>query len=85
LLALLHRAGIERIVVERQTRAHVVSRIRAGVLEWGTVEVLRRAGVGDRLDSEVHLHSGSGIAHLQSSISARAAMCEQYAGLPFET
>ena len=38
---MLHHAGIESVVIERQSREHVLSRIRAGVLEWGTVEVLR--------------------------------------------
>lgn len=46
---LLMRAGISTVVLERQTRPHVLSRIRAGVLEAGTVEVLKAAGVGDRL------------------------------------
>ncbi len=62
LALLLHNAGIESIVVERQTRQHVLSRVRAGVLEWGAVEVFRRAGVGARLDAEGHVHSGTGIA-----------------------
>jgi p-hydroxybenzoate 3-monooxygenase len=39
-------------VLERQTREHVLGRIRAGVLERGAVELLRRAGVGERLDRE---------------------------------
>ncbi|MEO6570999.1 MAG: 4-hydroxybenzoate 3-monooxygenase [Ilumatobacteraceae bacterium] len=60
---LLHQAGIESIVIERQSREHVLSRIRAGVLEWGTVELLRRAGLGERLDAEGHVHSGTGIAY----------------------
>ena len=47
---LLHRAGIETVVLERHSREHVLSRIRAGVLEWGTVELLRKAGVGARMD-----------------------------------
>ena len=46
---LLMRAGIETVVLERRARAHVLARIRAGVLEWGTVELLERAGVADRL------------------------------------
>jgi p-hydroxybenzoate 3-monooxygenase len=60
---LLHRAGIESIVVERQSRDYVLSRIRAGVLEWGTVEVLRAAGLGERMDAEGHVHSGTGLAY----------------------
>lgn len=53
--------GINSIVLERQTREHVLSRIRAGVLEWGTVNVLRESGVGDRMDREGHTHDGTGI------------------------
>ena len=59
---LLANAGIESIVVERQSRDHVLSRIRAGVLEWGTVETLRAAGLGERLDAEGHVHDTINIA-----------------------
>ncbi len=59
---LLHRAGIDTVVLERSTRAHVLSRIRAGVLEWGSTEVLRQAGVGARMDREGFVHSGTYIA-----------------------
>ncbi len=55
---LLNRAGIETVVLERRSRAHVLARIRAGVLEWGTVELLRRAGTGDRMDREGIVHDG---------------------------
>ncbi len=55
---LLNRAGIETVVLERRSRAHVLARIRAGVLEWGTVELLRRAGAGDRMDREGIVHDG---------------------------
>lgn len=55
---LLNRAGIATVVLERQSRAHVLGRIRAGVLEWGTVEVLRDAGVGARMDREGLPHEG---------------------------
>lgn len=58
---ILHRAGVNSIVLERQSREHVLGRIRAGVLEWGTVEVLRDAGVGERMDAEGHIHDGTGI------------------------
>jgi p-hydroxybenzoate 3-monooxygenase len=54
----LMRAGIATVVLERRSRAHVLSRIRAGVLEWGTVEVLRDSGVGDRMDREGLVHHG---------------------------
>jgi p-hydroxybenzoate 3-monooxygenase len=60
---LLHQAGIESVVVERQSRSHVLSRIRAGVLEWGTVELLRRAGLSARMDAEGHVHTETGIAY----------------------
>lgn len=59
---LLHLRGVESVVLERQTREHVRSRIRAGVLEWGSVEVLRGAGLGERLDREGHVHDGTGVA-----------------------
>ena len=46
LAALLHRAGIESVVLEDRSREYVEARIRAGVLEQGTVDLLERAGVG---------------------------------------
>ncbi|MDE3027976.1 MAG: 4-hydroxybenzoate 3-monooxygenase [Paracoccaceae bacterium] len=55
---LLNRAGIATVVLERRSRAYVLSRIRAGVLEWGTVEMLREAGVGTRMDQEGLVHDG---------------------------
>lgn len=58
---ILHRAGVESVVLERRSRAYVLQRIRAGVLEWGSVEVLRSAGVGERMDREGHLHDGTGV------------------------
>ena len=57
----LHLQGIESLVLERQTRAYVLARIRAGVLEWGSVEVLRDSGVGERMDREGHVHDGTDI------------------------
>src|SRR5438132_1292802 len=59
---ILHRNGIETIVLERQRREHVLHRIRAGVLEAGTVELLRAVGLGERMDREGHPHDGVGIA-----------------------
>jgi len=58
---LLARAGIDSVVLERADRAHVEGRIRAGVLEHGTVEVLRRAGLAARLDAEGLEHQGLAI------------------------
>jgi p-hydroxybenzoate 3-monooxygenase len=55
---ILNNAGISTAIVERQTRDYVLKRIRAGVLEWGTVETLRRAGLGTRMNAEGHVHEG---------------------------
>jgi len=55
---MLARAGIESVVIERQSREHVLGRIRAGVLEQSTVEVLSRLGLADRLQTEGHVHDG---------------------------
>jgi len=45
--ALLHKAGIDHIIIERQSPDYVLGRIRAGILEQGTVDLLHEAGVGD--------------------------------------
>lgn len=58
---MLHQQGVSSIVIEQQTREYVLGRIRAGVLEWGSVEVLRSAGVGERMDREGHIHDGTAI------------------------
>ena len=55
---LLHRAGIECLVLERHTRDYVERRIRAGLLEWTSVELLRDAGVGERMMREGLVHDG---------------------------
>ncbi len=55
---LLHRAGIDSMLIERRSRAHVLGRIRAGVLEQGTVALLEEAGVGARLRAEGLVHKG---------------------------
>ena len=55
---LLQRAGIESVVLEARTRDYVENRVRAGVLEHGTVEVLKETGVGERLAREGMLHHG---------------------------
>ena len=59
---LLHLGGIESVVLERQTRQHVMERIRAGVLEFGTTRVLRDAGLGERMLREGFIHRGVAIA-----------------------
>ena len=55
---LLQRQGVASVVLERQSRAYVVSRIRAGVLEPTTVDVLRANGLAARMDREGHVHDG---------------------------
>ncbi|MEM9330047.1 MAG: 4-hydroxybenzoate 3-monooxygenase [Pseudomonadota bacterium] len=59
---LLFKAGISSIVLERQTREHVEGRIRAGVLEWGSVEILREAGLSARMDKQGLVHDGFELA-----------------------
>ncbi|WP_317443745.1 4-hydroxybenzoate 3-monooxygenase [Streptomyces collinus] len=58
LARLLHRAGIESVVLEGRDRAYVEHRQRAGILEQGTVDVLRAAGAGRRMDREGLRHDG---------------------------
>jgi p-hydroxybenzoate 3-monooxygenase len=58
LARLLEVAGIESVVLENRSRDHVEHRVRAGVLEQGTVDLLTEAGVGDRLHREGLVHHG---------------------------
>jgi len=55
---LLHRAGIDNVILERQSGEYVLGRIRAGVLEQVTVDLLDQAGVGERMHHEGLVHSG---------------------------
>ena len=55
---LLHLQGIESIVLEARSREHVENRIRAGVLEHGTEQLLNDSGVGERMRHEGMLHPG---------------------------
>lgn len=55
---LLHRAGINAVIVERQSPDYVLGRIRAGVLESGTVDLLKETGLGERLSREGLPHHG---------------------------
>jgi p-hydroxybenzoate 3-monooxygenase len=55
---LLHLAGVDTVILEARSRDYVEARIRAGVLEQGTTEVLRDAGVGGRMDREGLVHGG---------------------------
>jgi p-hydroxybenzoate 3-monooxygenase len=68
LARLLDREGISCVVLENRTRKYVEERIRAGLLEHGTVELLKELGVGDRLVREGMVHEGislrfDGVSH----------------------
>jgi p-hydroxybenzoate 3-monooxygenase len=58
LARLLHNAGIDSVVLESRDREYVEHRQRAGILEQGTVDVLREAGAGERMDREGLRHDG---------------------------
>lgn len=58
LARLLSRQGIESVVLERRSAAHVLGRVRAGVLERGTVELLKEADCADRMQREGLVHHG---------------------------
>ncbi|WP_328908371.1 4-hydroxybenzoate 3-monooxygenase [Streptomyces sp. NBC_00234] len=58
LARLLHNAGIDSVVLESRDRSYVEQRQRAGILEQATVDVLRSAGAGARLDREGLVHDG---------------------------
>jgi p-hydroxybenzoate 3-monooxygenase len=58
LSCLLHREGIDTVVLEARSRAYVEARVRAGVLEQDTVDVLTELGAGDRLAREAMRHDG---------------------------
>ncbi|MEE9313835.1 MAG: 4-hydroxybenzoate 3-monooxygenase [Rhizobiaceae bacterium] len=60
---LLDLQGIDNVVLEKHSRAYVLSRIRAGVLEHGFVELMREAQCGERMDKEGEIHDGFYIAH----------------------
>lgn len=60
---LLHKQGIDTIVLERRTRDYVLGRVRAGVLETGFADLMREAGVGARMDREGIVHEGASFAH----------------------
>ena len=53
---LLHKAGIDNIIIERQSADYVLGRIRAGILEQITVDLLKEAGVGARVAAEGTVH-----------------------------
>ena len=68
LAQLLHRAGISTVVLERRSRDYVLGRIRAGVLEQGFQDLMRRAGVAERMDRDGQIHSGVNIAYREDRL-----------------
>lgn len=60
---LLHRKGIDSVVLERKTKDYVLGRIRAGILETGLVDLMRQAGASERMDKEGMVHVGAVISH----------------------
>ena len=59
---LLDKQGIENIILERVTGDYVLGRIRAGILEQGFVDLIREAGVNERMDREGEVHNGFSIS-----------------------
>jgi len=77
---LLDLRGIDNVVLERQSRDYVEGRIRAGVLEQGTVDLLIEANVGERLLRERLVHDGFALAFADRTFRidlklSRAAPC----------
>jgi len=62
LAQILHRNGIDSVVIECRGRDYVIERVRAGVLEQGTVDLMIESGVGDRLRREGMRHDGVHLA-----------------------
>jgi p-hydroxybenzoate 3-monooxygenase len=63
LALLLHRAGVDCVILEDRSREHVERRARAGLLEQNTVDLMRELGVADRLDREALQHNGINLRH----------------------
>ena len=60
---LLYTRGIDSIVLERKTKDYVLGRIRAGVLERGLLDLMREAGISERIEKEGYLHDGTLISY----------------------
>ena len=75
---LLHLRGIDSVILENRSEDHVVERVRAGVLEQGTVDLLHDVGVGARLSREGLRHGGIYIAF--NGVRHRIAMDELTGG-----
>ena len=59
---LLHQRGVESVVVDIQTRDTIEQTIKAGILEQGTVDLMRQTGVGDRMMRDGFVHHGINLA-----------------------
>jgi len=59
---ILHLRGISSVILEARSQSYCEARIRAGILEQGTVDILRAAGIGARMDHEGLPHHGIDIA-----------------------
>src|SRR5258706_3539995 len=55
---LLHKAGIDNVILERQSGEYVLGRIRAGILEQVTVDLIDELGIGQRMHKEGLVHGG---------------------------
>ena len=60
---LLHIRRIESVILELRSREHVLERVRAGVIEHESAEILRQAGLGKRMGEEGFVHEGVNLAH----------------------
>ncbi len=74
---LLHLKGIDNVVLERQSREYVLSRIRAGVLEHGFAKLMREAQCGERMDREGEIHDGF---HISDNGTMRRVDLHKYSG-----
>jgi p-hydroxybenzoate 3-monooxygenase len=68
LALLLQQRGVESVIIELRSRDHVLERIRAGVIEHGSAEIIRAAGLAGRMDTEGFVHEGVQMAHGEEMI-----------------
>ena len=66
---LLYLQGVESIILELRSRDHVLSRVRAGVLEYGSGETLRQAGLAEQMDAEGFVHDGVNLAFADTMLN----------------
>ena len=77
---LLHRSGIESVVIEARSRKYVQERVRAGVLEQGTVDLMTATGVGERLKREGLVHHGIELRFARQRASDRSERTHRRSG-----